>query len=96
MAYSLVVADVAATVVNAFPNRRLLGYRYFEQLRDLLPGLVMSLIMAAVIAPISLLGLPDIATIALQVVCGAAVYLAESVITKQPAFQYLLGFIKKH
>ncbi|MGI6170760.1 MAG: lipopolysaccharide biosynthesis protein [Butyricicoccus sp.] len=96
MAYSLVVADVAATVVNAVPNSKLLNYRYFEQLRDLLPGLVMSLIMAAVIVPISLLGLPDIATIALQVVCGAAVYLAESVLTKQPAFQYLLGLIKKH
>ena len=96
MAYSLVVADVAATVVNAVPNSKLLNYRYFEQLRDLLPGLVMSLIMAAVIVPISLLGLPDIATIALQVVCGAAVYLSESVLTKQPAFQYLLGLIKKH
>ena len=95
IAYGLLVTDVIATFVNVLPNRRLLNYNYFEQFRDLLPGLLMSVVMGAVIYPIGGLGLPDGATIALQVVCGAAVYLLESVLTRQTAFQYLVGFLRK-
>lgn len=96
MACSLIVTDVIASFINASPNIRLLNYRYTEQLKDMLPSLFMACIMAIVIYPISWLNMSDIAIIALQIVAGAVVYLAESVITKQPALNYLLGVLKRN
>jgi len=95
LAYSLIITNIISTIINAAPNGKLLQYKYREQLADLLPSLLMACLMGAIIYPISILSIPDFAIITLQVILGAGIYLIESIVFKHPAFQYLLGFVKR-
>lgn len=95
IAYSLIVSDLLSQMINARPNRKLLGYGYWEQLKDILPDIIMAVIMAISISAIQLLNLPDIITLLIQVPLGIVIYVLESIITKNETFYNLLGFLKK-
>lgn len=96
IASSLIVSGIISTFINAAPNRRLLEYLYLEQFSDLLPPLVLSLIMSAIICPINKLFSNDILTIILQILTGALVYLMGSILTKQKGFKFILYFFNKN
>ena len=49
MAYSLIVSGICSQVLNSWPNWKLLDYNYFEQLRDILPSIVMALLMGIIV-----------------------------------------------
>lgn len=95
LAYSVIAADIICIFVNASPNVKLLGYYVTEQLKDLLPGFFMSLIMAAVIYPIQYIDTYLSIILIAQVVVGVAVYLIESLVTHQESFFYVRQVIKK-
>ena len=63
------VSTLIATFVNAQPNKKLLNYTYKEQIKDILPSIVFSVIMALIIYPISLIKMPSIILIIIQVLC---------------------------
>ena len=42
MAYSLLVTTFASQAINAWPNKKLLGYSYLEQFKDMLPQILLS------------------------------------------------------
>lgn len=94
MAYSLLVTSVLSQIINSWPNRKLLNYRYLDQLKDILPGILLAVFMGICIYPISFLGLHDLLTLCLQVIAGAAIFIAGSIIFKIESFFYLLGVIK--
>lgn len=81
--------------VNATPNKKLIGYSYSEQMKDILPSLLMSLVMAVCVAQISRLELGRILTLVLQVVFGAALYVLLSVLTKSEPFGMIVDMLKK-
>lgn len=95
IAVSLLISGVLSTFINAYPNRALLNYNYREQLRDLLPSLGLSLIMAIVISQLERINVSDILLLAIQVICGALIYVVLSIITKQAALVYLVDILKK-
>lgn len=95
IALGLIVADIASCFINASPNGKLLGYSFKEQFADLLSPFVLALIMGAIVFPVTLTGLCDIAVLLIQVVCGAAIYIAGSVISKQNGFMFIKSFYKK-
>lgn len=95
MAISLVVNDLLSTVINAAPNRKLLNYTYFEQIKDIFPSFVMATIMGVVIYPIAFIGLSNILTVVLQLIIGMVGYITLSVITKHPSFIYLFRLIRR-
>lgn len=95
IAEGLIITDIISSFVNAFPNVKLLGYLFKEQLSDLLSPFVLSAVMAVIISPVSKTGLNDIAVISIQVICGAVIYLIGSIISKQKGFMYILNFFKK-
>ena len=61
---------------------------------DILPGIALALFMGFCIRPIPGLGLGDIATLTLQILLGAAVYIAGSAALRLEAFRYLLSAVK--
>lgn len=95
IAWSLIITDIISVFINAYPNIKLLDYKYSEQLKDLLPPFVIAGGMAAIIYPFQLFAWGDWLTLAVQVFVGAILYLLFSVFTKQPALQYLFSFIRK-
>jgi O-antigen/teichoic acid export membrane protein len=94
MAYSLLVTSVLSQVINSWPNRKLLNYGYLEQLKDILPGILLAVVMGCCIYPIQWLGLSDILTLCIQIPLGAVIYILGSVVLRLDSFQYLWGMIK--
>jgi O-antigen/teichoic acid export membrane protein len=82
--------------VNAFPNSRLLSYPIKEQIADILPTLLISCAMGAVVYAITFLGLGNVATLALQVPAGLLLYLALAKIFKIEALQYAVSLVVPH
>lgn len=96
MAYSYLITTILSAIINAYPNRKLLGYSFGEQIKDILPSMCLSALMFVVCYLITMLGLGDFLTIVIQIVTGAAVYIAGSVICKMESFYYLMGILKKY
>ena len=94
MALSTLVNSVLCQIINSWPNRKLLDYRYRDQLGDILPNLLTAAVMGACVYGIGLLGLPDWATLLIQIPLGAAVYAGLSAATKNESFGYLLSVMK--
>lgn len=94
MAISEVVTMFIGHAINSVPSKKLLGYGYFTQISDILPSMLLSLLMGLCVWAVSLLGLSDILTLAVQVSVGVFVYTALSALLKLDSFNYLLGIIK--
>lgn len=95
MALGLLISELASQGINAWPNRKLLGYSYWAQLKDMLPAILLSVVMAACVYPVAMLGLNDFLTLLIQVPLGAGLYLLGSKLLKLDSFDYLLGVVKK-
>ena len=95
LAVTSILCTLVACGVNTFPNRKLIGYKYRYQIMDLLPNLLLSAAMGAVVLLVGQLALPRLALLGLQVVSGGAVYVLLSILTKNENFWYLLGFVKQ-
>jgi O-antigen/teichoic acid export membrane protein len=95
MVGSYLITGVISTFINAHPNKRVIGYSYIEQLRDIAPGIIMSLISVAVAWPICLLVLSDIAQIVLQVIIVGVCYVVLAKLFRVEAFDYLIKTFKE-
>jgi hypothetical protein len=52
-----IVSGLIATIINSYPNAKLLNYSYKEQWKDIVPSLLLSLVMGVVVYSIQLVGL---------------------------------------
>ncbi len=94
MAYSLLVTTLLSTIINAFPNKKLLGYSWFEQMKDILPYIGLAVLMGVPVFFLSYLPIPTIAILAIQVVVGGGIYIGLSALLKLEIFTYLLDLVK--
>ena len=94
MALSAIVGSFFCQIINSWPNKKLLRYTYFEQLRDILPSVIMSFCMGIVVYGVQFFGLRDIFTLIIQIFSGVIVYAFLSVITKYEPFYYCLSIVK--
>lgn len=88
--------DFLTTFVNAWPNKKLLGYGIFSQWADILPSAGISLIMCGAVYGIGPF-LPGGVWMRLagQVLCGAGAYIFLAAVFRMESFEYLLGIIFK-
>lgn len=89
MAYSLLVSCVLSQMINSGPNKKLLGYGYLEQLKDILPGIFLALGMGVCVYFIEYIQMPTILTLIVQVAVGGTIYVGLSKIFKLDSFEYL-------
>lgn len=93
LAYSLIVTSILSQIINAWPNRKILKYGYHEQLKDMLPSMLVAVCMSICVYPIQLVKIPDIVVLILSVFVGALIYIALSYLLKVESFHYLLQFM---
>ncbi len=91
MAYSLLVSSIISQIVNSWPNRKLLDYRYIDQLKDMLPQIGLSLFMGVVVFCVRFLHLSSWLTLLIQVPLGAIIYIVGSKIFRFESFNYVLN-----
>lgn len=96
MAYSLLVTTITSQVINAWPNKKLLDYSYLEQIKDMVPQIVLSCVMGAIVYSVSFIGLPDWLTLPIQVAVGVIVYVAASALLRLESFNYVLNTAKRY
>lgn len=92
---SYILSGVISTFVNAWPNRKVIGYSYLEQVKDICPAFLFAAVSAAIAIPVGMVALPDVATILLQAAVMAAAYLGLSRLYKVEALDYLLATAKE-
>lgn len=85
---------VVSCFINAYPNKKLIGYSYFEQMRDILPSIAAAVVMLGAVLAVQLMGLGAFVTLAVQMTVGVAVYVAVSVIFRLEPFRLLLNMLK--
>ena len=76
--------------------KKLLGYGFADQAKDMRRGALAAAIMGAAVAALNLLSVPDAAKLAVQIITGAAVYAAACAVLKVESFTYVLNMLKKH
>lgn len=96
MALSLLVTSILSQIINSWPNRNLLDYRYKDQVKDMLPQIVLSCIMGAIVFCVSFLGLNDWQTLLIQVPLGALVYSFGSKLFHVDSFDYILSVVRSY
>lgn len=94
MAYSLLASTFATQMINAWPNKKLLNYGYFEQFKDISENMILSVIMGAIVYCVSFLNLSNILTLVIQVLLGVIIYILGSILLKLESFEYVLGILK--
>lgn len=96
MAYGMLLTGVLSQIINSWPNRKLLGYGYLHQLRDLLPSIALAVIAGAAAYGVGMMQLPVhlVLVIALQAIVGAVTYLALSYLFRIDSLLYLFQVIK--
>ena len=96
MAYSLLVVSVLSQIINSWPNRKLLGYSYLEQLKDIAPSVLLSCFMGVCVKMVQFLHFPDIITLLLQVIIGGIIYLGLSILLHFEPFLYVLDILSNY
>lgn len=89
IAFSSIVNGIISSFINAFPNKKLLKYGYAEQLRDIMPSLLLSLAMGSVVFAISLLQLTPLFMLIMQIFAGIVSYVLMAALFRLECFYYL-------
>ena len=103
IALSSMIAEIVCVFVNAWPNKKIIGYGLKEQLMDLLPAILLSLVMGAVVFGVGFipfnLVIADtfwcyVVKLIAGFIIGVAVYVLISKLFKIESFAYILDTAK--
>ncbi len=94
MAYSLLITSILSQLINSWPNRKLLNYGYKNQLMDMLPQILLSVFMGAIVYCVQFLGLSSLITLLIQIPVGVFVYVSLSKLLHIESFDYLVSTVK--
>ena len=94
IAWGAVASTLLAAVVNASPNRRLLGYGYLEQMRDVLPAMGLAAVMFAAVWSLGRLPLAPLPMLVLQVLAGAVIYGGLALVLRLESMRYLMDMLR--
>lgn len=100
MAYSLLVGSVLNQIINSWPNRKLLHYGYGEQIKDILPSILLAVGMGICVYFAGFIHLPTIIVLLIQICSGAIIYIGLSALLRFEEFTYIinliLGFVNRY
>jgi len=88
------LVSVLCVAINAFPNKKLMNYSFWQQVKDILPSLLLALVMCFAVYSVTLLKLPNAVTLIIQVPLGIAVYVGLAYLLKFECLGYLTEAVK--
>lgn len=69
-----VVTTLISSFINAHPNKKLIGYSYLEQIKDMLPAFLTAVAMGALVYLVNFLDLESWLTLLIQIPLGVITY----------------------
>ena len=88
------VCGVIYTIINAAPNKAVIGYSYTEQMIDILPAFGLAAAAAAIAWPLCLTSLSAPAMVLAQCLVFSAAYLGLAALLHVEEFSYLLETVR--
>lgn len=95
IALGVAFSGIVSTFINAYPNKQLLHYSYKEQVIDIMPSLLISIVMGGIVYLFNFLSFSAWQILVLQVFSGGIIYIGLSKIFKIESFRYLAGTMKQ-
>lgn len=95
MACSLLFVSVASQIINTWPNKKLLGYGYIEQLKDIFPGIIMAVVMGIIVSFGVYIPVVKGIQLVIQIAVGIAVYILGSKLFRLDSFYYIENILVK-
>jgi len=95
MAYSLLLGSLLNQIVNSYPNKKLLNYSYLNQLKDIMPSILLAIAMGIIVYIFNFLNVHIVLKLIIQVLVGIVVYIVGAKIIKIDSFGYILDYIKQ-
>lgn len=89
-----IVVGLISSILNMLPCKKYLNYKISEQIKDLMPSFLASLVMFSLIYLINSLNLGNFITLVIQIFSGALIYIVISMLFKIEGFYYILNTIK--
>lgn len=94
MAYGVLISGFFSQAINSWPNYKLLGYGYFQQLRDILPAIMLAFVAGGISWITGYLHLPLMGLLLFQVFSGIIVYVILSWLCHIESLDYIWKIIK--
>ncbi|MCR4661262.1 MAG: lipopolysaccharide biosynthesis protein [Clostridia bacterium] len=99
LALGTIATSVISLIINGFPNKKLLNYRVKEQLFDIIPYFILSVIMFCIVYSINYINVSNWIKLIIQVPLGISIYFfGARIMHFEPYFYFknmLLKFFKK-
>ena len=92
--YGMIASALFSWVVTAYYSGRLINLTLYRQIKDILPSFLSSAVMALVLSPITILDIPEILKISIQLLLGIIIYLTLSNIINKECMVGLINKIK--
>ena len=93
LAFTLPLYALYASIINMRPNKRFLEYGFKEQIVDLMPATILSLLMCILLYPINSLAINDLLKVLLGVLGCAVFYLGCSFVLKVDSLFYVINVV---
>ena len=90
-----IFTTIISCFINAYPNKKLIDYSYFEQMKDILPSFLVSVLMCGIVLTVQFLHLGTILTLIAQISLGVVVYFLLSAVFRLEPFWMLVEMLKK-
>lgn len=95
--FAILLSGVASAIIQvfivAYTSKRYNGYRYSDQVKDILPIIIGCVIMAVPVYAIQFIGMSNYLTLAVQIVCGMIIYIVYSKVIKSEEFNTCLQYL---
>ncbi len=102
--FAIAIGEVITTVIslgiNLYPNKRFINYGVLEQLKDIFPSFISSLIMAAIVLSINFIRMNLLIGFLIQIIVGVVIYVLLAYLFNRVTVNYLkdlmLGYLKSY
>lgn len=95
MMVGMMVNSIIASIINAVPNVFILKYSVFEQIKDILSALFISLVMGGVVYACKFIPVHYVVVLLIQVFVGVSIYVGLSALFRVESFRYTCNMLKE-
>ncbi|NBI07037.1 lipopolysaccharide biosynthesis protein [Senegalia massiliensis] len=95
IALGMVINNIIASFINAYPNKQLLNYSYKEQWVDIMPSFLITLVMGTIVYLFNFINIAAWKILTYQVIVGVITYIVLAKVFRLESFRYLLESIRQ-
>ncbi len=96
IAYSLLLTSLVNQLINSWPNKKLLGYGYVQQIKDVMPTLALSILTGVLVYLLQYIPFPDALKLIVQVITGVAFFITCCKLCKMESYVYVKKILTSH